>query len=248
MKELPILFSTMMVQANMEDRKTNTRRLRGLEEINKYPDEWHYERFGGLAIGPHSGIEHRFYNGTGKVSTIKCPYGKSGDLLYVRESFQWMEGYIGAGYYVFKADFSFQSGEWVKETPKKFHDQEVVRSWRPSIHMPKEAARIWLQVTDIRVERLKDISEEDAIAEGVIGYEHEVLGWRFKDYYADAKGYGHPDHDYPEVASAVASFHSLWNKINGPESCEANPWVWVVSYKILSKTGKPELSNKKITE
>jgi hypothetical protein len=83
--------------------------------------------------------------------------------------------------------------------------------WRPSIHMPKSAARIWLKVTDVKVERLRDISQEDAVAEGVKASPPFAIGY----------------------------FKNLWESINGAASWNANPWVWVVEFEVVSKNGKP---------
>ena len=90
--------------------------------------------------------------------------------------------------------------------------------WRPSIFMPRWVSRITLEITDVRVERLQDISEADAIAEGV-EYLPDVGGWRC--YMNERGGYTY----------AVTSYRSLWESINGPGSWAANPWVWVIGYR-----------------
>jgi hypothetical protein len=101
--------------------------------------------------------------------------------------------------------------------------------WKPSIHMPKAAARIWLQVESIAVERLRDITEEDAIAEGVNLAEGLIKGeMLWKDY----------EHDLNNLSNPKSSFKTLWRSINGAESWEANPWVWVVRFKVVSTTGR----------
>jgi len=156
-----------------------------------------------------------------------CPYGKPGDLLWVRESCLFLQSQPKSGW-IYRADGHDDIDEALK--------RERYR-WRPSIHMPKVAARIWLEVTDVKVERLQQISKEEAIAEGIL---HDEIG--FKDYdMAMAKGYGHPDYDYQHVQDAKLSFKSLWQSINGWESWNINPWVWCVSFKVLSTTGKPQL-------
>jgi len=98
--------------------------------------------------------------------------------------------------------------------------------------MPKAAARIWLQVEEIRVERLQDITEESAIAEGIIDYEDGT----YKNYFTQK---GLREQDGVDCILAKGSFQSLWCSINGLESWDANPWVWVVKFKVLSTTGKP---------
>lgn len=146
-----------------------------------------------------------------------CPYGQPGDLLWVRESFYEPLFEKLNGKYYYKADLEKQSWDF---------------KWKPSIHMPKAAARIWLRVTDVRVERLQDISEDDAIAEGI---EHLRAGAFGKVW----RNYGPIDADVPYYFNPKHSFQSLWESINGPESWNKNPWVWVVSFEVVSKTGKP---------
>lgn len=203
MKEIPVLFSTPMVQANLEGRKTNTRRLKGLEKINQDPASYNLQtlflhatgRFTFAPVDPMHAITEA------DIIEVKCPYGQPGDLLWVREAFSlWLDAIK------YKAD-----GESVLKGFK----------YKPSIHMPKDYARIWLQVEEIRVERLQDISEEDAIAEG-------AMMVTFTD---------------GDISPSTA-FRFLWKLINGEESWNANPWVWVVKYKILSTTGKPQICYK----
>lgn len=92
------------------------------------------------------------------------------------------------------------------------------------------------------VERLQDIDEEDAVAEGVEFYEDDVLGIRFKDYMADASGYGDSDVDFPTISTAKQSFQTLWKLINGEKSWEDNPWVWRVEFERIN-TYIPEAEN-----
>lgn len=111
--------------------------------------------------------------------------------------------------------------------------------WKPSLFMPKSACRIWLKCTDRREEHLHEISDEDAMAEGILSYKDDILGRRYKDYMAPAKGYGHPDVDYPSVSTPFDSFGSLWEKINGIESLIENPELSVIKFEVLSTMGKP---------
>jgi hypothetical protein len=208
-KEIPILYSTPMVQAILNLSKSMTRRLKGLENINENPNDW---AFIGLL---HGSIKQKFQpvfrfenTVTRELIDIVCPYGKPSDLLWVREKHRRLiDCETGA----------FHSWDYYADMSEEFHKQ-FPHKWKPSIHMPKAAARIWLEVTDVRVERLRDISEEDAISEGAE-----------KEYQV-----------YPERARYRYGFALLWSKINGYESWEANPWVWVVSFRVLSTTGKPE--------
>lgn len=212
MNEHPILFSTPMVQANLEGRKTMTRRIIKIAPESKpmfQDDEMMNNAIGYSFLEPDQ-FEKPDYEKM--ITLIKCQYGQPGDLLWVRESFALIDH--PELKYRYKADHL---------NPKSVN-------WKPSIHMPKAAARIWLQVEEIRVERLNDISEEDAIAEGITSYfDKMVSGTRFT--YQP----GQLSNSY----TAKREFEKLWCKINGEESWEANPWVWVVKYKVVSTTGKP---------
>lgn len=195
MGDRPILFSASMVRAILEGRKTQTRRA-----CKPQPDAGCIGN-----IGP--GIPFI----RGERRDIRCPYGQAGDWLWVRETFGYLRQFYecdadASGSVIYRAD-----GE-----PKGCHGT----AWRPSIHMPRWASRIHLEVIDIRVERLNDISEADARAEGAM--------------YHDGQGIGHSGwrHDYKDVhADARSSFARLWQEINGPGSWAANPWVWVVEFK-----------------
>lgn len=215
-KEIPIPFSTQMVQAILASRKTQTRRV-----VKPQTAILTDQMARMLGVQPPVDQNH---------PVIKCPYGKPGDLLWVRETWaqdfeeiqiaggDWSNSYLNAtGGYLYKAD-------GVEFAPV---DSKVFGKWKPSIHMPKAAARILLQVTDVRVERLQDISEDDAKAEGV-----HFNGTFYQNYLAA--------NDWECThRCAIKSFQSLWKSINGAESWDANPWVWVVSFKVLSTTGKP---------
>jgi hypothetical protein len=139
----------------------------------------------------------------GSVEYAKSIYGKPGDLLWVRETWSRVDGR-----YYFKADGA-------EDELQEEHSLDKI-SWKPSIYMPKAASRIWAMVEEIRVERVQDITEDDAKAEGCIQYEKET-DWMTAKY----------------------GYQILWESINGEESWGSNPWVWVIKYRILSKTGRP---------
>ena len=218
--ERPILFQTEMVKATIEGRKTQTRR-KDLEEVNSDPDLWNAVNH--IAVIKKGIPYYGFRDPIGSLEVIKCPYGKRGDLLYVRETWANLNGDFPTAdpFLIFKADIDHPN-------------QHGPVTWKPSIHMPKVAARIWLMVEKIRVERLQDISEEDARAEGIKKY--------FDRYYQDDlyQNYGRKDGKI-NYYSPIKSFESLWISINGEQSWEANPWVWVVKFRVLSKTGRPSL-------
>lgn len=226
--ELPILFQTDMVIANLEDRKTKTRRTRGLDSINVDPDFWNRKGDpkrntvrlwdSSKEINPNPlEIYFGFKDPLGEVTYIKSPFGKLGDLLWGKETFT-----CWAGMYQYKANTA---------------NGDEIGIWRPSIHMPKSAARIWLMVEDIRVERVQEISEEDAIAEGI----ERWVETRMKSQPTHYKVYTDSDPEALYTSCPKDSFETLWISINGEESWDANPWVWVIRYRVLSKTGRPSL-------
>jgi hypothetical protein len=186
MKERPILFSTEMVQAILAGRKTQTRRV-----VKPHPKK--ELNFFGWKLPEY--IQVAFGRGTKIESLHKFPFGEVGDVLWVRETYLNFNSTDKTPNYIYKADHpnfhvNFASGE----------------KWKPSIYMPKAAARIWLEITNVRVERLQEISEEDAIKEGSI-YLLNVREW----------------------------FSDLWQSINGEKSWNENPWVWVIEFERIEK-------------
>lgn len=195
----PILFSTQMVQAILEGRKTQTRRVLKPQplvhnEVIKMPipvDEYskvlkQYVKKGYTEIYTKGVLQ-------GMIAP-KCPFGEVGDTIWVRETWQtWALGWI------YKASYGADLPQNVK--------------WKPSIFMPKEACRIFLKITNIRVERLQDISESDAECEGAKKMPLENLGGAF------------PNHK--------SGFESLWQSINGKESWDSNPYVWVIEFETI---------------
>ena len=240
MKEHQILFNAQMVRAILDGRKTQTRRLvkqssgpHTIEQVIATPDS--LDAF----------IRHR------------CRYGQPGDRLWVRESWRigaWDEdsGCVAIDY---MAD-GYCRKEWIKPTndprgeifarlwlqsandARKVYGEldqydwqagESPCRWRPSIHMPRWASRILLEIVSVRVERLQAISDADAQAEGV---ERVVIGegWR---RYCDDEIVG-----VPPCATARDSYGTLWQQINGPGSWDANPWVWVIEFRRIDDNSK----------
>jgi hypothetical protein len=203
MKQTPILFSTPMVQAILEGRKAQTRRvIKPQPFLNK---QYHY------ANGNREWMEWfsmRGSNNDTPESWIQfCPYGKVGDVLWVRESY--CPNYFDDKTHGYKSDWNKVATEYIPE-PK----------WKSSIHMPKAACRIWLKITNVRVERLQDISEEDAAAEGI-----EVLNIPAWKNYIDSFDYCEKAHE---------SFKTLWKSNNSEESWNDNPWVWVIEFERIN--------------
>lgn len=212
----PILFKDEMVRAILDGRKTQTRRVIKPSQA-KYP---HYV-YGSIRNTQNEifGLFNYMPDGPGtervEHSTIACPYGKPGDRLWVRETWQHInnEGQ--------KAD---EFEHWQQSPSNCFYladesspnNKPMSGRWRPSIHMPRWASRITLEITNVRVERLQDVSEGDAKAEGAKSVD-PVTG---RECVLDRA-----------MGSYRLHFQSIWQSINGPESWEANPWVWVIEFK-----------------
>ena len=204
----PILFSTSMVQAILNGSKTQTRRV-----VKQQPPEG-YDYLGtDTDIASGKPIFYACWEGD-KYHNIKCPYGQIGDVLWVREKSMWimlehahelLEGRRERTQLVYANDVH---EDWVSYAKEKYNYK-----WKPGIHMPKDACRLFLKIKDIRVERLQDISENNAISEGV-----ETLGL-------------YPGYD----VSNRGKFEGLWHSINGEESWSSNPWVWVIEFERIEK-------------
>lgn len=228
MKEIPILFSSAMVQAILAGRKTMTRRIKGLNVLNEWPSSWVHDG-SKMYVNDKGQLMFRFWNSNDdRRIEIPCPYGKPGDILWVRETI-YQNGELGLNYV---ADNEQIDEEIIPVDHKPYRNYAFCNI--PCIHMPKWAARIWLEVTDIKVERLQDITEEDAIKEGV-----EELPFGFNIIVNQQYLY--------TGGTAKESFSLLWKEINGAESWDANPWVWCISFNVLLTTGKPELLTQKTT-
>lgn len=196
-------MSTAMVQAILAGRKTQTRRI-----AKNIPDDsikvWYDVDMEWVCLNDE---RETLYSDRVKPKATK------GDIIWVRECF------APVGHpelpYRYRAD----------------HRNPTSVRWTPSIHMPKAAARIWLRCTGVKTELLHDISEEDAIAEGVFFTKTDKGVRLYRDYI-----------DKHYFTTAIESFNSLWRSINGDESFYANPWVWVYEFEVLSTTGMPESS------
>lgn len=237
MTDRPILFSGPMVRAILAGQKTQTRRVvkpaGALLAMSWSP--LHPER--GLRVTTRTG-KHSTHTGPVSEALSACPYGQPGDRLWVRETYalshrddnteatpkdrdawDWPP--------VYRADGEDQGGGWTRRMPSGV-ERWIAPPWRPSIHMPRWASRLTLEVTSVRVERLHDITEDDARAEGVDWSRPEPYGEKWDDDREDPREVGYP----PAGASfARDNFRRLWSSINGPESWAANPWVWVVGFR-----------------
>jgi len=208
MKEHPILFSTSMVQAILAGQKTQTRRI-----VNPQP-------FLSKTYRSYSPKYEEYYTLNGKKEMndwIKfCKYGQIDDILWVRETWSPIEFENGINYR-YKATF--------------VENSELHPKWKPSIFMPKVACRIKLLIKNIRVERLNDISEQDAVYEGI---EEEGEFWKSYEIIHSGrhKGEMNPHSSVPNL-SAITSYRELWESINGFDSWAKNPWCWVIEFKKL---------------
>jgi len=158
-----------------------------------------------------------------------CPYGQPGDRLWVRETFCPIypqdPSYNGGAPIEYDYAATYTHGDRLGDS------LGIKKVWKPSIHMPRAASRITLEITGVRVERLQNISEADAIAEG-IERGQQNLGWYRGFMEGDSPNLKQSGRDLKILtASPKLAYESLWSAINGPESWAANPWVWVVEFK-----------------
>lgn len=231
-RELPILFNTEMVRVILDGRKTCTRRV-----AKNVPDHTH--RIEPIYENGRSQFNcfYSAYAPTLDIYADFCmpcfpPYQK-GDILYVRETWgTYSKNWLEADYFMYRADYPNGA------TTYTYSDGIVcdLPKWHPSIHMPKEAARIWLKVTDIRAERLQEITEEQACMEGTNPWDevcYENNGWH--PTFSDPDSGGDPN--------MVDGFHKLWNSTIKKSDIDrygwkANPWVWVIEFERCDKEGR----------
>lgn len=243
-KERPILFSGEMVRAVLDGRKTQTRRVM-LPRPGKN-QHMHNPPLYGTGVSTNKGqygvlMCEEITSNITLTQHFKCPYGAPGDRLWVRETFAYITDSFAIAQGVrYKADhvdkFFKADGNLIPDGATVFnslsHEYPDIVKYRPSIHMPRWASRIQIEVVDVRVERVQDISEEDAIREGISAVdssgndinpiEYEYRKW-FKNYETGEFSFIDP----------VASFWSLWNSINEKRGFgwDTNPWVWVVEFR-----------------
>ncbi|EBJ9551772.1 hypothetical protein D1W74_19910 [Salmonella enterica] len=196
MNERGMIFNAEMVRAILDGRKTQTRRPVKFPLIDK---NMGCELAGNELAGELAA--HNYWN---------SPYGKPGDSIWVRETFRVHSRATDVATLVYRASVRNSWTEQTHRVPIAVCDKPATpEKWTPSIHMPRWASRILLEITDVRVERLRDLSEEDAKSEGITPPAGGVLpGWEYR-----------------------INFRDLWMDIYGTDSWEANPWVWVIEFK-----------------
>ncbi|HBY8392741.1 hypothetical protein L1K12_24475 [Klebsiella pneumoniae] len=206
--ERGMIFNAEMVRALLDGRKTQTRRIIkdctvGRDPISKFI------KIGKKFIGCYP-------EDVPELIRECCPYGVPGDRIWVRET--WAEAGASA------PDLKLYRANYPEHVPSIYENvppAEEIR-WTPSIHMPRTASRILLEITDVRVERLNAISEEDAEAEGI---DMEAL-YDSQDCYDCIA-----DHNMTGRPTVTGAFKYLWESIYGEEGWKSNPWVWVIEFK-----------------
>ncbi|MEX2952532.1 hypothetical protein AB4K01_15180 [Serratia fonticola] len=216
MKERPIIFNAEMVRAILDGRKTQTRRLVPAWQLPKhYPDNTENPRYNWMATAQrHRRWGYGVFGETEEACAKElsemapCPFGSAGNRLWVRETFRVHSRATDVATLVYRAS---ERNSWTEQThrvPVSACDKPVSpEKWTPSLHMPRWASRLVLEITDVRVERLRSMSQQDARAEGVIA----------------ASG----------PMEAGLAFRQLWESIYGADSWQVNPWVWVIEFKAV---------------
>jgi hypothetical protein len=231
-KERPILFSSPMVRSILEGRKTQTRRV-----VKNVPD-W-IDQFGYTCFTPKGSISGRGYwkgvpgDDEGPAEKFfPCPYGVPGDRLWVRETHLLDPPQDDTWDYTSYTDGEIEN---VAKIPDRFRNPSHVLysadprfdgrrgdyRWRPSIHMPRWASRITLEVTGVRVERLQEIRDADCEAEGVLpASEGDAADWRVNE------------------SGWRRTYRQLWDSIHGAGAWDASPWVWVIEFAARAAGGE----------
>lgn len=192
MTERGMIFNGEMVRALLDGRKTQTRRIVKLSHEHGMKNP--------VVRGKKGEIS---YVGC-RLAAMLCPFGQPGDHIWVREAFRVMGCVTDVARLMYKASERNSFTEATRTVPVASCTKKPSQKWTPSIHMPRWASRITLEITDVRVERLNSISETDARAEGISG---------------------------SIARDVIAAYASLWRSIYGAESWEADPWIWVIEFR-----------------
>ncbi|MCM7687653.1 hypothetical protein M8S61_08355 [Enterobacter asburiae] len=209
MKERGMIFNGEMVRAILEGRKTQTRRIMKVQPVLNGS---FYEVYGAGWVTSMKSVPAI----PGHSLASNCPFGLVGDRIWVRET--WADAGASA------PDLKLYRANYPAHVPTHYENVPPVDEirWTPSIHMPRWASRLTLEITGVRVERLNGISETDAEAEGI---DMEAL-FDAQDCYDCIA-----DHNMTGRPTATGAFKYLWESIYGEESWKSNPWVWVIEFK-----------------
>ncbi|MBK0523304.1 hypothetical protein [Klebsiella pneumoniae] len=235
MKERGMIFNGEMTRAILDGRKTQTRRIMKVQPSEDFTPmnmalETDYKaRWYTPGVVDKDGYlqpaSKKVFGVSNENEGYSCPFGAVGDRIWVRETFQGplfdydlMDSYCKDPTPFERPEFCVYKADGVPAPEFYDADGELHCCWRPSIHMPRWASRILLEITNVRVERLKSISEEDARAEGIID------GGCLNCGEPEPCGCANPEPD------ATDAFAYLWQSIYGQENWNANPWVWVISF------------------
>ncbi|HBR2315728.1 TPA: hypothetical protein L9P45_003526 [Klebsiella pneumoniae] len=240
MTERGMIFNAEMVRAILDGRKTQTRRIMTVQpQSSEFGLRYIAESSLAKEVGMYFWSQSDACGMKARSKPFACPYGKPGDRIWVRET--WSSDF--ANYYPndrvwYAADnnrrLDIEVVDGVRGIYSPESDVHVPFRWRPSIHMPRWASRILLEITDVRVERLNAISEEDAQREGVHAevWDQTVVA---RNYAARDEFFQFWSEDMPHYVEMNqlyrSSFRSLWESIYGSENWLANPWVWVIEFK-----------------
>lgn len=227
-KQRGLSFNTLMTRQIMRGLKTETRRTRGLTKINRNPDEWELT---GYAIRPKLRATYALFRNknTRLVYEFKCPFGvvanemlkMDADQLYVQEWFSAERVYPNAPV----GHENFNESRFIYKVDKAEHVAKLMK-WSPGMFMPKQAARTFLDIVELKAERLHSITEAGAIAEGI---EPDVTGLTGPEPGIQLY-YNYAEEGYRYI-KALESFRSLWNSITGACPYDLNPWVWVIKFR-----------------
>ena len=212
MKETGIIMSGDHPHLVRDKIKTMTRRTYGLKKVNENPNDWDFMH---VAVNHEYGFRNK---NTGDIVAIKCPYGQVGDRLWVRAT--WSKNFKGQMLFKYQYDYltkMFDLDDRPDWLPKFPPWPKLL--WKPAIHLLKADAEIWLEITEIRVERVQEITEEDAKLEGFIADPLPTI----KKCLCDSMGRRH-----------ICKFIDLWDSLNAKRGYgwDFNPWVWPISFKI----------------
>lgn len=212
MRERPIIFSAPMVRAILSGAKTQTRRIVDRLTDFRRVNEFQRSRTPGFDFSCRDS-HLRWHDMKAEEVLGRCPFGEPGDRLWVRETWGAWPHMLGG----------FQRESLRYRADGEYQNEHGAWRWMSPIHMPRWASRLTLEITSVRVERLQDISEADALAEGIAQVVRDKLPVQQCGEY-----------DGIDV-DPVDLYRDIWESINGPGSWDANPWVWVIEFKKLEQ-------------